>query len=175
MAAGRASSEGRRSFEKASEDSRGNRVGRWSIETTEMGGPVVMLQEKGTRKSQIVCVTSFFSTKQVNVPFNVNGGLVKGGVDGVDGDRVVGVGGVAGNIDDDAEVALLAGGGDGFRRDERGDLGGQVNAVDKDVNCGQQMRISKGVPRACGCRERKTYHRESRQRGHPWQSLACPT
>lgn len=59
MAWGRVRSEGRRSVEKASDASRGRRVGRWSIETTVRGGPAVILfeqaqqsQYKGSRERE---------------------------------------------------------------------------------------------------------------------------
>ena len=60
-----------------------------------------------------------------------DGGLAEGGVDVVDGDGVVRVGGVAGDVADDAEAA--GGGGEGLGVDEGRDLGGEVDAVDEDV------------------------------------------
>lgn len=54
-----------------------------------------------------------------------DGGVVKGGVDGVDGDGVVWVGRVARDVDDDAEVA--AGLGEEFVVDKGRDGGVQVN------------------------------------------------
>jgi hypothetical protein len=68
-------------------------------------------------------------------PGNVNGGLVERRVDRVDWNRVVGVGRVATDIDDDAKSALVADLSNRFRRDERGDLAREVDAVDKDVDC----------------------------------------
>ena len=50
-ACGSVSSEGSRSVENASDASRGRSVGRWSIETTVIGGPEVMLREKRIRVS----------------------------------------------------------------------------------------------------------------------------
>jgi hypothetical protein len=58
-------------------------------------------------------------------------GLREGGVDVVDGDGVVGVGGVAGDVADDAQAARLSGQRLGV--DERRDLGAEVDAVDEDV------------------------------------------
>lgn len=57
--------------------------------------------------------------------------LVEGGVDAVDWDWVVGVGGIAADINDNGQVALL-----GLERigvDKWWNLGGQVDAVDENV------------------------------------------
>jgi len=58
-------------------------------------------------------------------------GSAEGRVDVVDGDRVVRVRGVARDVADDAQLAV--GRGEGFRGDEGGDFGGEVDAVDEDV------------------------------------------
>lgn len=58
-------------------------------------------------------------------------GLAEGGVDVVDGDGVVGVGGVAGDVADNAQAARLSRQRLGV--DEGRDLGGEVDAVDEDV------------------------------------------
>jgi len=58
-------------------------------------------------------------------------GLAEGGVDVVDGDGVVGVGGVAGDVTDDAQAARLSRQRLGV--DEGRDLGGEVDAVDEDI------------------------------------------
>ena len=58
-------------------------------------------------------------------------GLGEGGVDVVDGDGVVGVGGVAGDVADDAQAARI--GGQRLGIDEGRDLGGEVDAVDEDI------------------------------------------
>jgi hypothetical protein len=60
-----------------------------------------------------------------------HGRFAEGGVDVVDGDRVVGVGGVARDVADDAQTARL--GGERLGVDEGRDLGRQVDAVDEDV------------------------------------------
>ena len=60
-----------------------------------------------------------------------HGGVVEGGIDVVDGDGVVRVRGVAGDVADDAEVArgrIEAGG-----ADEGWDWFGEVDAVDEDL------------------------------------------
>jgi len=57
--------------------------------------------------------------------------LAECGVDVVDGDGVVGVGGVARDVADDAQAARLSGQRLGI--DEGRNLGGEVDAVDKDV------------------------------------------
>lgn len=62
---------------------------------------------------------------------NLDGGLVEGGVDIVDGDGVVGVGGVAADVADNAELA--AGALEALAIDEGRDGLGEVNAVDEDV------------------------------------------
>ena len=62
---------------------------------------------------------------------NGNCGLAEGGVDVVDGDGVVGVGGVARDIADDAQAARLSRQRLGV--DERRNLGGEVDAVDEDI------------------------------------------
>lgn len=56
--------------------------------------------------------------------------LVKGGVDRVDGDRIVGVGGVARDIDNDGQVALVV---EHLGGEERGDGLVKVDTVDKDL------------------------------------------
>lgn len=58
-------------------------------------------------------------------------GLGEGGVDVVDGDGVVRVGGVARDVADDAQATRLSRQRLGV--DEGGDLGGEVDAVDEDV------------------------------------------
>ena len=58
-------------------------------------------------------------------------GLAEGGVDVVDGDRVVGVGGVARDVADNAQAARLSRQRLGV--DEGRDLGGEVDAVDEDI------------------------------------------
>ena len=65
---------------------------------------------------------------------NVDRGLVERGVDVVDGEGVVGVGGVARDVNNDAEATGRAGGLDGRLVEEGGNLGGEVDAVDKDVD-----------------------------------------
>jgi hypothetical protein len=62
---------------------------------------------------------------------NRHGRLAEGGVDIVDGDRVVRVGGVARDITDNAQAARLSGQRLGV--DEGRDLGGEIDAVDKDI------------------------------------------
>lgn len=59
-----------------------------------------------------------------------NGRLVKGSVDGVNWDRVVGVGGIARDIADDRQCTLSI---KHFACDERRNLGCQVDAVYKDI------------------------------------------
>lgn len=104
-------SEGRRSEEKASEASRGRSVGRWSIETTVSGGPAAILQAE-------ILLACWKKMREKDAPGNVHGRLVKGRVDRVDRDGVVGVGRVAADIDDAAEVTLVANGSDGSGIDE---------------------------------------------------------
>lgn len=60
-----------------------------------------------------------------------HGWLGEGGVDVVDGNGVVRVGGVAGDVADDAEAAGL--GGQRLGVDEGRDLGREVDAVNEDV------------------------------------------
>lgn len=67
----------------------------------------------------------------VALDVNLDGGLVEGGVDVVDGDGVVRVGGVAADVADDAEVA--AGALEALAVDKGRDGLGQVDAVDEDV------------------------------------------
>jgi hypothetical protein len=74
-------------------------------------------------------------------------GLAEGGVDVVDGDRVVRVGGVAGDVADDAQAARL--GGERLGVDEGGDLGGQVDAVDEDVRL-DDLLVGTGLGRGFG-------------------------
>jgi hypothetical protein len=62
---------------------------------------------------------------------NRHGRLAEGGVDVVDGDRVVGVGGVARDVADDAQAARLRG--ERLGIDEGRDLGGEVDAVDENI------------------------------------------
>jgi hypothetical protein len=61
-----------------------------------------------------------------------DGGVLEGGVDGVDGDGVVRVCGVARNVDDYSEVATLLG--EEFLVDERGDGLGEVDGVEEDIS-----------------------------------------
>lgn len=58
-------------------------------------------------------------------------GLAESGVDVVDGDRVVRIGGVAGDVADNAQAARLSRQRLGV--DEGRDLGGEVDAVDEDI------------------------------------------
>jgi hypothetical protein len=51
--------------------------------------------------------------RRVGVSWDGEGGVVESGVFSVDGDRVVGVCGVAADVADDAEVAVLVGEGGG--------------------------------------------------------------
>jgi hypothetical protein len=60
-----------------------------------------------------------------------HGGFAEGGVDVVDGDRVVRVGGVAGDVANDAQAAGLCR--ERLGVDEGRDLGRQVDAVDEDI------------------------------------------
>lgn len=57
-------------------------------------------------------------------------GLIEGGVDRIDGDRVVRVSGVTRNITDDGQFARAI---DQFLGDERRDLLVKIDAVDKDI------------------------------------------
>jgi hypothetical protein len=76
-----------------------------------------------------------------------HGGFAESGVDVVDGDRVVRVGGVAGDVADDAQAARL--GGERLGVDEGGDLGGQVDAVDEDVRL-DDLLVGAGLGRGFG-------------------------
>lgn len=67
----------------------------------------------------------------VALDVHLDGGLVKGGVDVVDGDGVVRVGRVAADVADDAELAT--GGFEAREVDERRNGLGEVDAVDKNV------------------------------------------
>lgn len=67
----------------------------------------------------------------VTLDIDLDGGLVECGVDVVDGNGVVGVGGVAADVADDAELA--AGALEARAVDKRRDGLGQVDAVDEDV------------------------------------------
>ena len=64
---------------------------------------------------------------------DVDGRFVKGGVDVVDGERVVGVGSVARYVDDDAETTRGTSGLDRRLVEERRDFRGEVDAVDKNL------------------------------------------
>jgi hypothetical protein len=76
-----------------------------------------------------------------------HGRLAEGGVDVVDGDRVVRVGGVAGDVADDAQAARL--GGERLGVDEGRDLGGEVDAVDEDVGL-DDLLVWAGLGRGFG-------------------------
>lgn len=142
IALGRVRSDGRRSAENASDASRGRSVGRWSIEQTVRGGPAAILQVRGrngsNRDGGVVSARSGTEgprpTERWSLPRDVNGRVVEGRVDGVDRDWVVGVRGIATDVDDDAEGSLVAVSRDRLGRDERRDLGGQVDAVDENVD-----------------------------------------
>lgn len=71
----------------------------------------------------------------------------EGGVDVVDGNRVVGVGGVARDVADDTEAAR--GGRERLCVNERRDLGGQVDAVDEDVGL-DDLLVRAGLGRGFG-------------------------
>lgn len=62
--------------------------------------------------------------------FNRDSRFVKGGVDGIDGDGVVGVGGITGDVTNDRQGAFAV---QQFAGDERRNLLGEVNAVNKDI------------------------------------------
>lgn len=72
-----------------------------------------------------------------------DGGVVKGGVDGVDGDGVVGVGGVARDVDDDAQLA--AGLGEKLVVDEGRDGLGEVDLLPISFMCPCNSRSDTGV------------------------------
>jgi extradiol dioxygenase family protein len=76
-----------------------------------------------------------------------HGRLAEGGVDVVNGDRVVGIGGVAGDVADDAQAARL--GGERLGVDEGRDLGGEVDAVDEDVGL-DDLLVWAGLGRGFG-------------------------
>jgi hypothetical protein len=76
-----------------------------------------------------------------------HGRFAEGGVDVVDGDGVVGVGGVAGDVTDDAQTARL--GGERLGVDEGRDLGRQVDAVDEDVRL-DDLLVWAGLGRGFG-------------------------
>lgn len=61
----------------------------------------------------------------VVLDFDGNGGFFEGGVDGVDGEWVVRVGGVAGHVDNDSKVAASLG--EEVVVDEGGDRLGEVD------------------------------------------------
>ena len=172
MADGSVRSEGRRSVENASDASRGRSVGRWSIETTVSDGPDVTL----VRERPSACDRMTSQTLN-SAPGNVNGRLVERRVDRVDRDGVVGVRRVARDVNDDAERTLVPNGRDGLGRDERGDLGGEVDAVDEDVNWSRGASGRKSALRSRAgpaTAERGTHPRGSPGKDHPWRSLPCP-
>lgn len=71
---------------------------------------------------------------QANSPnINSNGGLIKGGVDAIDGYGVVWVGGVAADINNDPQTPVLSGRNNGIPGDKVRDLRGEIDAVDEDV------------------------------------------
>jgi hypothetical protein len=77
---------------------------------------------------------------------NRHGRLAESGVDVVDGDRVVRVGGVARDITDNAQAARLSG--QRFGVDEGRNLGGEVDAVDEDIRLDDLLvwaRLSGGL------------------------------
>lgn len=109
---------------------------------------------------------------------HLDGGLGERGVDIVDGDGVVRVGGttcqlvhssaqsscsLARNVDDDGQPSRLSGLGHEFRRDEFGNRLREVDAVDKDVDW-ESARIY----------ETMSHHRGPLGKVHPWRSLPCP-
>ena len=75
------------------------------------------------------------------------GRLAESGVDVVDGDGVMRVGGVAGDVADDAQATGL--GGERLGVDEGGDLGGEVYAVDEDVRL-DDLLVGAGLGRGFG-------------------------
>lgn len=87
---------------KDSEASRGRREGRWSILSTVSYNSLNSnsCDLRNDRKWDVVLVV---------LDLNRHSRLVEGGVDGVDRDGVVRVGGIAGNITDNAQLAARSG------------------------------------------------------------------
>lgn len=100
------------------------------MEMTVIGGTLVLHRATTLNVSKQFCQRGRRSALEVNR----HGRLVKGCVDVIDRDRVVRVGGVAGNIGDDAQSPGGTGRLDEFLGEEEGDLRGQVDAVHKDVD-----------------------------------------
>jgi hypothetical protein len=73
----------------------------------------------------------------VVLDLNRDGGVLEGGVDGVDGDGVVRVCGVARDVDDNGKVAAWLG--EEFLVDERGDGLGEVDGVEEDISLGDLL------------------------------------
>lgn len=74
------------------------------------------------------------SAKRYSPDINSNGRLVKGGVDVVDGYGVIRIRSVAADVDYHAQASVFASSNSCLTGDEVWDLGGQINAVDKDIN-----------------------------------------
>jgi hypothetical protein len=92
-------------------------------------------------------------------------GILEGGVDGVDGDGVVRVCGVARDVDDNGEVAALLG--EEFLVDERGNGLGEVDGVEEDISLGDLLiRALKGLV-AIIERTHTTYHHGPWSRSSP--------
>lgn len=71
--------------------------------------------------------------------------MIKGGVDVVNRDRVVWVSRITTDIDHHSQRAGRTSSGDGLIGHKAGDLVGEVNAVDKDVDYHSIVNIPKSV------------------------------
>lgn len=159
------------------------------METTVRGGPALILRKKDMSSGERMKSVSGLQprlrpagNREIKeawyLPWHINCRLVESRVDSVDGNRVVGVGGVATDINNDSESPLGSHGVDRFGRDERRNLHAQVDAVDKDVDFGMESRVSNldQFPASSSKnRDESTHLQGSQRKDLLWRSLPCPT